>query len=336
MSKSLHICIHGAGGLGSVIGGRLARMGNQVTLIGRPAHMDAIKAKGLHIKGREELVIEENLNCVTHPDQVEGEIDYYILLTKHKAMASALADAAVLTPRIKTAVSLQNGVGKEEILIEAFGSERVIGGSIMEGGTLLEPGTVLNHVTTPTTAYFGELEGGTSERTETLATIFSAAGLGAQAVDDIMHVLWEKVTQVGGASAWSASTLAGNPDLDFGSGLSCPEAAAHYVTISKEMLAIYKALGYTPQNFYAPVSFLKQMDAMSFDEAVEFCLEIGKMFSKQKGVRTSMHEDILGKRKTEVDAIILPLLEQAERLNIDAPTVMGAYRVIKTLDNYCT
>ena len=336
MSKTLHICIHGAGGLGSVVGGRLAHFGNQVTLIGRSAHMDAIKAKGLHITGREELLVKDNLNCVTHPDQVEGEIDYYILLTKQKAMAGALEDAAVLKDRVKTALTLQNGVGKEDLLIAAFGSDRVIGGSIMEGGTLLGPGAALNHVTIPTTAYFGELDGGSSERTETLAAAFSNADLGAKSVSDIKHVLWEKVVQVGGASAWSASTLAGNPELDFGSGISCPEAAAHYVTISKEMLAIYKALGYEPQNFYAPVSFLKQMDTMNFDEAVDFCLEIGKMFSKQKGVRTSMHEDILARRKTEVDAIILPLLEQAERLGVQAPTVLGAYRVIKTLDSHCT
>lgn len=336
MSKTLHICIHGAGGLGSVVGGRLAYYGNQVTLIGRPAHMDAIKAKGLQLTGREELLVKDSLTCVTHPDQVEGEIDYYILLTKHKAMAGALEDATALQDRVKVALTLQNGVGKEDLLIEKFGSERVIGGSIMEGGTLLEPGLVLNHVTTPTTAYFGELSGGSSERTEKLASSFTDAGLGAQSVDDIMHVLWEKVVQVGGASAWAASTLPGNPDLDFGSGLSSYEAAAHYVTISKEMLSIYKGLGYEPQNFYHPVSFLKQMDAMNFEEATEFCLDIGKMFSKQKGVRTSMHEDILARRKTEVDAIILPLLEQAERLGIAAPTVLGAYRVIKTLDAHCS
>ena len=221
MSKTLHVCIHGAGGLGSVVGGRLANAGYQVTLIGRPAHVDAIKAKGLQITGREDMLVKDNLTCVTHPDEVEGEIDYYILLTKQKAMVGALADAAVLQDRIKTAMTLQNGMGKEALLIEAFGAEKVIGGSIMEGGTMLEPGLVLNHVTTPVTAYFGELEGGSSERTETLASAFSDAGLGAKSVEDITHVLWEKVVQVGGASAWSASTLAGNPELDFGSGISC-------------------------------------------------------------------------------------------------------------------
>lgn len=335
MTKKLHVCIHGAGGLGSVLGGRLARAGHLVTLIGRPAHMDAIQANGLRLTGREDFIVKDNLRCTTHPDQVQGDIDYYILLTKQKAMAGALADAAVLNDRVRVALTLQNGVGKETQLITAFGAERVIGGSIMEGGTLIAPGHTLNHVTTPTTAYFGELQGGTSERTETLAAAFCEAGLGARAVTDIQHVLWEKVVQVGGASAWSASTLVGNPELDFSDGFSCLVGAQHYVTIAKELLAIYAGLGYEPQNFYAPLSFLKQIHESDFDGAVAHCIELGKFFkTKPKGVRTSMHEDVLAGRTTEIDAIILPLLQQAERLGIAVPTVLGAYRVIKTLDIY--
>ena len=44
-------CILGAGGLGSVIGGYLAKAGEEVTLIGRPAHMQAIRERGLRITG---------------------------------------------------------------------------------------------------------------------------------------------------------------------------------------------------------------------------------------------------------------------------------------------
>lgn len=298
--------------------------------------MDAIEANGLKVTGREDFVVRNNLSCVTHPDQVDGDIDLYILLTKQKSMAAALDDASILLERIGTALTLQNGVGKEARLVETFGADRVIGGSIMEGGTLIEPGLVNNHVTSEITAYFGELNGGSSDRTETIAAAFCDAGLDAKSTEDIQHVLWEKVVQVGGASAWGASTLPGNPELDFGSGLSYPEGAAHYVTIAKELLAIYRELGYQPQNFFAPVSFLKQIDAMSFDEAVKHCLGVGEMLNSGRGVRTSMHEDLLAGRKTEVDAVILPLVEQAKRLGVDAPTLLGAYRVIKTLDNYCT
>lgn len=43
MSKQLHFCFHGAGGLGSVIGGFLARGGHKVTLIARKPHVEAIR-----------------------------------------------------------------------------------------------------------------------------------------------------------------------------------------------------------------------------------------------------------------------------------------------------
>ncbi len=54
----MRICILGAGGLGSVLGGYLAQAGVDVTLIGRPAHMPAIAQSGLRISGiRGEFVI---------------------------------------------------------------------------------------------------------------------------------------------------------------------------------------------------------------------------------------------------------------------------------------
>ena len=333
---SFHFCIHGAGGLGSVIGGYLANAGHRATLIARPKHVDAIRKDGLRITGtRGEFCIRKNLQAVTHPSEVEGDIDYYILLTKAKGTAAALADAKVLVERVRNATTLQNGIHQEEALYQIFSKDQVFGASIMEAGVLVEPGLARNHMTVPTTAYFGELEGGVSERTEDIAAALRGADLGAKAVEDIIHVKWEKLVQVGGASAWAASTMPGKPELDFGDGLSVKEGAEHYATIAKELLTVYHAMGYKPQNFYAPVSQLKEIDALDFDAAVEHCLALGKRLSSQgRGVRTSMHEDVLAGRKTEVDEVLAPLKAAAERLGVAAPTFIGAYRVIKTLDHY--
>lgn len=335
--QPLHVCIHGAGGLGSAIGGYLARSGHRVSLIARPAHVAAIQQHGLKISGvRGDLTIRENLFAMEHPGQVEGPIDYYILLTKAKGSNQALADAKVLAGNTACAMSLQNGVGKEASLQAVFGADKVIGASIMEAAFLAAPGQIRNNMTVPVTAYFGELEGGESERTRIFAEAMTNAGLGSKSVPDIQHVLWEKIVQVGGASAWTASSLVGNPKLDFGDGLSVRENAEHYVTIAKEFLAVYRALGYTPQNFYAPVSWLREMDAATFEEAAAIALGKGQHFIKtgQRGVRTSMHEDVLAGRKSEADEVIGPLIEMAAKLQIPIPTALGAYRVIKTLDHF--
>ncbi len=335
MEEQLHICIHGAGGLGSVIGGYLAKSGHKVTLISRQAHADAVNNDGLNIFGRlGDMVIKDNLTAVTQPVLVAGDIDYYILLTKAKDAAGAIADAAVISDRIKCALTMQNGVGKESLLIDAFGKERVIGGSIIEGATLIEPGRVNNHVTAPTTAYFGELGGGSTQRTEVLAEVFTNANLNAKSVDDIDNVLWEKVVQVSGASSWSASTLGSIPMLDYWDGISVKEGAEHYVTIAQELIDVYKAMGYTPQDYYAPFSFLKMIDESSFEKAVRACVDMGvTMGPKTPGVRTSMHEDLVNGKETEADTLFMPLVEQAKKYNIAIPTFLGAYRVIKTIDS---
>ena len=224
--KPLHICIHGAGGLGSVIGGYVAKSGHQVTLISRQAH--AINQNGLQVVGRlSDMLIKDNLHAVTMPDQIEGAIDYYILLTKAKEAPAALENASVLVDQVKCDLTMQNGVGKEVLLVEGFGSAIVIGGSTLEGGTLLAPGKVNNHVTAPTTAFFGELDGGSTERTEILARAFTGANLKAESVENISHALWEKVIQVSAVPSWAASTLSAIPALDYAAGISIREGAEH-------------------------------------------------------------------------------------------------------------
>lgn len=337
VTKPLHFCIHGAGGLGSLIGGYLATAGFDTTLIARPEHTDRILAHGLQISGvRGDLTIRDHLHTVTHPDRINRDIDFYILLTKVKDGAVALDDAAVIADRVACALSLQNGIDKEAALIDCFGADKVIGGSIIEGATLAGPGRIHHHVTVPTTAYFGEFDGGISARAESIADAFNQAGLGSRAVDDIQHVLWEKVVQVGGASAWSTSTLAGVPALDYWDGLASPQGAAHYVQIATELIAVYAALGYAPQNFFAPLSRLREIDEMDVDDAAIMMRKLGleRRIDGRVPVRTSMHGDVLAGRKTEVDIILRPLIDAADEHQVAVPTARAAFRVIKTIDEY--
>lgn len=336
MSKQLHFCIHGAGGLGSLIGGFLARGGHKVTLIARKPHVEAIRSDGLHVEGvRAQFVQKDNLFAVETPDEVEGDIDYYILLTKAKGSDQALSDAQILVGRTACALTMQNGVNKEGKLQAAFGKDKVIGGSIMDGATLLGPGKTLNHMAVPITAYFGELEGGESDRTRAIADALDQAGMGSRSTPDIVHVHWEKLVQVGGASGWSASTLGGITKLDFVDGIAVTEGAEQYVLLVKDLIAIYRALGYEPQNFFAPVSRLIEIDQESFEEAVKGVLELGSRFKPEnRPVRTSMHDDLVAGRRMEVDEVLGPLADAAKRLNVDAPTFLSAFRVLKTLNAY--
>jgi len=113
----VNICILGAGGLGSVMGGRLAETGVDVTFVARPAHVDAISRNGLRITGsRGESVVTEHLRAVTDADAATGEFDYTILLVKANDTAATLARSGSLGDRSASVLSLQNTVVKEAVL----------------------------------------------------------------------------------------------------------------------------------------------------------------------------------------------------------------------------
>src|SRR5260370_35460670 len=152
----MRICILGAGGLGSVIGGGLAERGNHVTPIPRPAHVDGIRAKGPRLTGiRGDRIVNENPCVADHPSAAVGEFDYLLLLVKSKDTASTLADATGLRDRVAVAFSLQNTVRKEADLSAWLGPDRVLGASATEAGVLGEPGVVRHVATPPTAGSFG-------------------------------------------------------------------------------------------------------------------------------------------------------------------------------------
>jgi 2-dehydropantoate 2-reductase len=85
----MRICILGAGGLGSLIGGWLAESGVAVTLVARAPHVAAIRARGLEIRGiRGECNVRRQLEAVASPVDARGEFDFLILAVKAKDTAA--------------------------------------------------------------------------------------------------------------------------------------------------------------------------------------------------------------------------------------------------------
>ena len=202
----MHVVILGAGGLGCVIGACLAETGVDVSLIARPQHVDAIRRDGLQITG---IRGDRSVAMPAFADarEVEGPIDYLILLTKTRDTAVALDSAATLRERTAVALSLQNSVTKDDRLADWIGADRVLGATTVEAGTMVGPGQVRHTATAPTSFYFGEIDGRESTRAQVLADAFTKAGMGAQAITDIRQAEWEKLLQISVVAGFSASTL---------------------------------------------------------------------------------------------------------------------------------
>jgi 2-dehydropantoate 2-reductase len=316
------------------VGGWLAEAGVEVTLVGRPAHVEAIRTHGLEIRGiRGERRVQRNLEAVASGAEARGEFDWLVLVVKAKDSESALAEAEGLRARTRAALSLQNTLTKEESLGAWLGPQRVIGASTTEAGTLTGPGVVQHVGTAPTAFYFGELDGRPSERVAALVDLFAKAGFGARQVADIRHVEWEKLLQIAALCAWSVSSLGVMPGGSVAEALVVREAAEHYVVIARELLSIYRSLGYEPQDFFAPYSRFRALERESFEEAVESTRAQGqRMLDAGVIGRPSLHVDLMRGRPTEVEYCLGPFLAQAERQSIAVPTLRAGYRIIRTLE----
>ena len=114
--------IVGAGGLGSVVGGYLAMAGYPVTLVGRAAHVEAIRNNGLEILGLDGRHLIKEVQATDDPRAVTAA-DLLILCVKTYDSDEALKGTAHLSGRVRCALSLKNGVLKDKTLGVFFGPE---------------------------------------------------------------------------------------------------------------------------------------------------------------------------------------------------------------------
>jgi 2-dehydropantoate 2-reductase len=192
---------------------------------------------------------------------------------------------------------------------------------------------VRHTATCPTTAYFGELDGSITPRVSALVDAFSAAGFASQATSAIEQVEWEKLMQIGAAAGFSVSALAGVPAATFADGIAIRQGAEHFVALARDLLTVYRDLGYEPEDYYAPFSRFKAIGSQSEEEAIGDTIELGRsMLAAGLGGRASMHEDVLNGRPTEVEFILGPYVERARARGLDTPTLHAVYRIARTVD----
>ena len=139
---SLRIVVMGAGAIGSLFGGFLAEGNNDVTLVGRNIHVNAIKQSGLMIeKGSKKRVIQ--VKAVSSPTCVKAPVDLLILTVKAYDTKEAIMTAQTFMDRHTILLCLQNGWGIETIASEIVEKNRVLRGVTMNGAQLEKPGSII-------------------------------------------------------------------------------------------------------------------------------------------------------------------------------------------------
>lgn len=206
----MKVAVMGAGAVGCYYGAMLARAGHEVVLIGRPAHVEAVRAGGLRLQ-TSAFDLRVPLAASTDAAAVRGAdlVLFCVKSTDTEAGAAQIAphlspDAVVLT--------LQNGVDNDARVRAVLGCE-VAAAVVYVATEMAGPGHVRHHGR-------GELVIASSRRSAEVAALLAAAGVPAQVSDDVRGALWAKLVLNCAYNALSAVSQRPYGELVRGAGVN--------------------------------------------------------------------------------------------------------------------
>lgn len=306
----MRILVMGAGALGSVAGGFMAKAGHTVTLVGRAPHMDAVAAEGLRISGIWGDHRVTAIRTVTTVSAIEvPAFDLVLVCVKSYDTASAAAEALPCVGPDTLVCAYQNGLGNAETLAEAVGWPRTIGARAIYGARLLAPGQVDVTVIAQPTA-LGAYDGATdTARVRAMARAMDDAGLPTVHTDRIGTVLWAKV-----AYNCALNPLSALLDVPYGALAEAAESRAVMDDALAELYAVAEARGV----------------ALEPDSVAAYrTLFYDKLVPPTARHYASMREDFLHHRRTEIDALNGAICRYGEELGIPCPTNQLLTRLVR-------
>lgn len=251
----MKIAIFGAGAVGSLFGNELARVGHDVTLIGRGMHIAAVRDNGLTVlmNGEERST---RPRAATIPADA-GPQDLVIMVVKGHQVPAAAAQIAPLLMPDTPVVAAQNGIpwwyfhkigGKYEgrmldaidpggVAWNAIGPERVIGGVIDAACAIVAPG-VVDHHQKHRSLVIGEPGGTLSPRLARIADAFAATDIDTPQSTTIRKAIWNKLLSNVGISMLCVLTRGTVGQVNFD-----PGAFAVAKRLMREMQAVAAAVG---------------------------------------------------------------------------------------------
>lgn len=304
----MKIAIIGAGAMGTLYGGRLALAGEEVTMI------DVVEP-AVRRMDREGLILElvDGVHTAKVSARLAAEMDFaadlVILFTKSVYSRAALESAKTFIGPDTVVMTLQNGLGNLELVAEYVPMERIIVGISDFPSDLIETGHIRSigegHTRIMTAA------GGETAFLQDVCRRFEAAGLHCSITPDIMATIWTKV-----AVNATANSITSVCRLRCGVLIDTPEAWQLALRIVDEIVMVAAADGV-------------KLDREAIVDNVH------KVMEAMPDHLTSMEQDVLAKRPTEVGSINGGVVKKAKALGLDAPCNETMYLLIRTIEqNY--
>jgi 2-dehydropantoate 2-reductase len=302
----MKISIIGAGAMGSLYGGKLSLAGNDVVLYDiNKAHVDMINSKGLVIEesATEEKIISFPL-ASSDPQDVSAS-DLMIIFVKSTA-TKTVAEQFVKYAKPETiALTLQNGLGNEDILRDHFGAERTAAGVTSQGATYLGPGEIRHAGNGPTHICMSDKD---NNKLKNVISVLSDSGFETHIEDNIADLVWSKLIINVGINAVTA--LSG---LENGKLLDYPEMKSLMADLVGEAVLVAEKKG-VKLNYSDPLQIV-------YDVSDKTALN-----------RSSMLQDFDRGSKTEIDFINYAIVREGGKLGIKTPVNSAISKLVRSME----
>ena len=284
--------IIGAGAMGCLYGGILSSRCDVTLFDAAPAVVDAINTHGILCTEPDGQERRCKVTARLSGDCDNGNYALVILFVKDLYSRAALeANRALIGPETLL-LSLQNGMGNEEIMRDFAAPERILLGTTKhncvtrEAGVIYHSGSGITHIGSPA---------GNRAAAETAASLFNSCGLEADVVDSVKHLLWEKLFV-----NMTANPLTALTDTPIGAIATDPNLRELARALIDEAVAVAAADG-------------ERFDASSVFSAL---LQTAETLSTGKA---SMCQDLERKRRTEIDFINGAVVRLGQKYRIPTP-----------------
>lgn len=299
----MRIAVMGAGGVGGCLGALLARNGNDVSLIARGAHLEAIQAKGLRLK-QDHAEFTVSMPATDDPAEL-GPVDLVLFTVKSYHNSTAIPAIRPMVGPDTGILTLQNGVECHLQLASALGLGHALPGAYWTASSIEAPGVIASIGQAPRLS-FGEERGGGSRRAEAIRDALQTAGIDVELSPDPLQVLWSKfVVLCSIAGITSAARTRIREFIQSSQGLELFTAAM------REVDAVGRAMGVNlPEGL------------------VENSLEFIRGFPD---FQNSMHADFENGRLTELEALNGAVVRLGRETGVPTPVNEFIYAVLAPL-----
>ncbi|AEE14753.1 Ketopantoate reductase ApbA/PanE domain protein [Thermodesulfobium narugense DSM 14796] len=324
----MKILIAGTGALGMLFAAYLSEE-HEVQLFGFSKNVDFINNNGIKVLTPHGTKNYKNVRAFSNPKSIENE-KFDLLITVVKSFATKDYYDALESVRtnISYALSFQNGIKKEEELINFIGKDRAISSACTIGATFTDKGVV--NYTSPGSIWLSlyEKTNSSTKFLEDLSQTFADINFPANIESDPYGLVWNKLVFYSAGAAVGCLTL-----LPYHMIWSSNSLCKVFLDALKEGKVIAESEGIKLFDMKG-LEVISLTTSLSEDEATEILNGKAKQLETKnlKDLRVSMSVDILRQKKTELEFTLGELYHRGVKNKLITPVIHTSYHVVKGLE----